>query len=87
MSLIVEKFLQKFSVYFYDAMPGGIVNKVEKGVTDSTKVAKTVSLDAVRLVAMLTTAKAMGIEIPRKESESRMDAMGGMEVSMRCAVL
>lgn len=63
------------------------MNRVERGVIDLTKVAKTVSLDAAGLVAMLTSAKAIVTEIPREEDESRMDAMGGMGVGMRCGVL
>ena len=72
----------------YDAvLGGGIGNGVEKRVLDSTKVARTVSLDVAGPVAMLTAAEAIVIDISREENESRMDVMGGMGVGMRRGVL
>ena len=66
---------------------GGIGNRREKRVIDSTKVARTVSLDASGPIAMLTAGEAIVIDILREENESRMEVMGEMGVGMRCGVL
>ncbi|CAH6784741.1 LOC106021236 [Phodopus roborovskii] len=66
-SLIVEKILQSSSEVGYDAMLREIVNMVEKGIIDPTKVVRTALLDAAGVTSLLTTAEAVVTEIPKEE--------------------
>uniref|UniRef100_A0A2K6TY73 60 kDa heat shock protein, mitochondrial n=1 Tax=Saimiri boliviensis boliviensis TaxID=39432 RepID=A0A2K6TY73_SAIBB len=77
-SLIVEKITQSSSEVGYDAMAQDIVNMVEKGIIDPTKVVRTALLDAAGMGSLLTTAAVVVTEIPKEEKDPGMDAMGGM---------
>ena len=62
----------------YDAYNGQIVNMVEKGIIDPTKVVRTAIVDASSVASLMITSEAAVVELPKKSSESQMGGMGGM---------
>ena len=65
-SLKVENVLQSPSEVGYDALLGGAVNMVEKGITDPTKGVRTVLLEASGVASLLTTVEVVSQKFSKK---------------------
>ncbi len=76
-SVIVEKVKKEKTNMGFDAEKNEIVDMLEAGIIDPTKVARTALLNASSIASLLITTEAVIAEKPEKEAKPAMPAMPG----------
>ncbi len=76
-SVVIERLKNSELGIGFDAMTGELVNMIDAGIIDPTKVTRSALQNAASVSALLLTTEAAVAEIPEKE-EPAMDPTGGM---------
>jgi len=76
-SVIVEKLKKEKTSMGFDAEKNEIVDMIEAGIIDPTKVARTALLNASSIASLLITTEAVIVEKPEKDAKPAMPQMPG----------
>ncbi|HZK23039.1 MAG TPA: chaperonin GroEL, partial [Atopostipes sp.] len=76
-SVVIERLKNSEQGIGFDAMTGELVDMIDAGIIDPTKVTRSALQNAASVSALLLTTEAAVAEIPEKE-EPAMDPTGGM---------
>ena len=77
-SVIVDKVKGSAAGVGFNAATGELVNMVEKGIIDPTKVVRSALVNAASIAAMVLITDSLVTDIPEKEKASPMPGGGGM---------